>query len=421
MFDLSHNVSDPVYLVVSVLIVWMLCGFDLKKVEDQLRLFVHCSQMRHQGLKSRSYAFLRANPFPHVVGDAFAKSYAAVYTLINMLNGFSKCIARTNAGCEDIRGRRLLIETNTSVAFDKSSKPSEERFFGCNGGWSAKKLSINLSGFFQTGDSMNCLWANFPASNARGVLVVDQDLKLSGFYKTMRDKLTTKLLNPFGTQIPTVNRFMLASRFFINDATKSFFEKVWDKFASIVQANLNRSSWRKGDTSFSVKHSSVVFHMVILYSLMGSPATTKFEGARINSSLCHSLNFWETWRGGSEAFLPPRNRSVGVEPESNRLPNQNSTLEPEYGSVANSRFLLSPIASVSPGASALGADVYNTFFTGRESYCMIDQESYGEQFVYRPPILNDALGLNASVGWKMAFSTRITNDAWVINLRSTLA
>ncbi len=102
-------------------------------------------------------------------------------------------------------------------------------------------------------------------------------------------------------------------------------------------------------------------------------------------------------------------------------PNQNSTLEPEYGSVANSRFLLSPIASVSPGASALGADVYNTFFTGRESYCMIDQESYGEQFVYRPPILNDALGLNASVGWKMAFSTRITNDAWVINLRSTLA
>lgn len=52
---------------------------------------------------------------------------------------------------------------------------------------------------------------------------------------------------------------------------------------------------------------------------------------------------------------------------------------------------------------------------------MIDQESYGEQFVYRSPILNDALGLNSSVGWKMAFSTRITNDAWVINLRSTLA
>lgn len=102
-------------------------------------------------------------------------------------------------------------------------------------------------------------------------------------------------------------------------------------------------------------------------------------------------------------------------------PNQNSTLEPEYGAVANVRFLLSPIASVSVGASALGADVYNTFICGRESFCMIDQESYGEQFVYRPPILNDALGLNASVGWKMAFSTRITNDAWVINLRSTLS
>lgn len=102
-------------------------------------------------------------------------------------------------------------------------------------------------------------------------------------------------------------------------------------------------------------------------------------------------------------------------------PNQQSTLDAEWGTVANIRFLLSPIGSISPNASLLGANVYNIFCVGREAYCAIEQDGYAAQFIYRPPIYDSPLALNASVGYKFAEVPRITNDTWVFNLRCTLS
>lgn len=102
-------------------------------------------------------------------------------------------------------------------------------------------------------------------------------------------------------------------------------------------------------------------------------------------------------------------------------PNQDSTLESEWGTVANIRFLLSSIGSMVPNSSMLGADVYNIFVCGRESYACIEQDGYSASFLYRPPIYDGPLALNASVGWKMAEVPRILNDAWVVALRCTLA
>lgn len=101
--------------------------------------------------------------------------------------------------------------------------------------------------------------------------------------------------------------------------------------------------------------------------------------------------------------------------------NQQSTLEPEWGTVSNMRFLLSPIASVIPSASMLGADVYQTYCVGKESYAVIEQDGYNSQFIYRPPIYDSPLALNASVGWKTAFVPRLLNDNWAFSLRCTLA
>lgn len=103
-----------------------------------------------------------------------------------------------------------------------------------------------------------------------------------------------------------------------------------------------------------------------------------------------------------------------------QYPYQESVIRPEWGSVSNLRFLLSSIGSVSPNASALGADVYNIFCVGMEAYACIEQDGYSAQFIYRPPIYDGPLALNASVGYKFAEVPRICNDAWVINLRSTL-
>jgi N4-gp56 family major capsid protein len=102
-------------------------------------------------------------------------------------------------------------------------------------------------------------------------------------------------------------------------------------------------------------------------------------------------------------------------------PNQQSTLDPEWGTVANIRFLLSSIGSITPNASLLGANVYNIFCCGRESYAAIEQDGYSAQFIYRPPIYDGPLALNCSVGYKFAEVPRILNDQWILNLRCTLA
>ena len=103
-----------------------------------------------------------------------------------------------------------------------------------------------------------------------------------------------------------------------------------------------------------------------------------------------------------------------------QYPYQEKVLRPEWGSVSNLRFLLSSIGSVNVNSSALGADVYNVFCVGLEAYACIEQDGYSAQFIYRPPIYDGPLALNCSVGYKFAEVPRITNDAWVINLRTTL-
>lgn len=105
----------------------------------------------------------------------------------------------------------------------------------------------------------------------------------------------------------------------------------------------------------------------------------------------------------------------------NQYPAPMNALRSEWGSIGNLRFLVSSIGSVSPNASSLGADVYNIFCVGMEAYACIEQDGYSASFIYRPPIYDGPLALNASVGYKFAEVPRITNDLWVLNLRATLA
>jgi N4-gp56 family major capsid protein len=104
-----------------------------------------------------------------------------------------------------------------------------------------------------------------------------------------------------------------------------------------------------------------------------------------------------------------------------QYPSPMNALKSEWNSIGNLRFLISSIGSVSPNASALGNDVYNIFCVGMEAYACIEQDGYSASFIYRPPIYDGPLALNASVGYKFAEVPRITNDLWVLNLRATLA
>ena len=106
--------------------------------------------------------------------------------------------------------------------------------------------------------------------------------------------------------------------------------------------------------------------------------------------------------------------------QKNQYPAPMNALRSEWGAIGNLRFLISSIGSVSPQSSALGNDVFNIFCVGMEAYACIEQDGYSASFIYRPPIYDGPLALNASVGYKFAEVPRITNDLWVLNLRATL-
>ncbi len=105
----------------------------------------------------------------------------------------------------------------------------------------------------------------------------------------------------------------------------------------------------------------------------------------------------------------------------NQYPSPMNALRSEWGSIGNLRFLVSSIGAVTTNGSANNADVFSIFCVGMEAYAIIEQDGYSASFIYRPPIYDGPLALNASVGWKMAQVPRITNDLWIINLRTTLA
>jgi N4-gp56 family major capsid protein len=105
----------------------------------------------------------------------------------------------------------------------------------------------------------------------------------------------------------------------------------------------------------------------------------------------------------------------------NQYPAPMNALRSEWGAIGNLRFLVSSIGSTVSNASSLGNTVYNIFCVGMEAYACVEQDGYSAQFIYRPPIYDGPLALNASVGYKFAEVPRILNDLWILNLRCTLA
>ena len=105
-----------------------------------------------------------------------------------------------------------------------------------------------------------------------------------------------------------------------------------------------------------------------------------------------------------------------------QYPAQMNILHAEWGSVGNTRWLYSPIGSIAQNASLLGSDIFNCFITAREAYTYIEQDGASASFIYQGlGAGNDPLQQRQTAGWKSAMVPRLLNDAWLINLRTTLA
>lgn len=102
-------------------------------------------------------------------------------------------------------------------------------------------------------------------------------------------------------------------------------------------------------------------------------------------------------------------------------PAQEYVMDGEWGTVRNVRYFVSPLGSVSNTASSTGLDVANVFIAGKESFACIKQNGASAEFIYNPPYLSDELRQSVSLGWKMAQVPRVLNNAWIMNLRCSLA
>jgi N4-gp56 family major capsid protein len=105
---------------------------------------------------------------------------------------------------------------------------------------------------------------------------------------------------------------------------------------------------------------------------------------------------------------------------SSQYPSQTNVLRSEWGAVGNLRFLISSIGSKELMKSNKGRSVYNVFAVGLEAYSCIEQDGHSSKFLYRPPIFDGPLALNASAGIKFAEVPSILNDDWIVKLACTV-
>jgi len=104
----------------------------------------------------------------------------------------------------------------------------------------------------------------------------------------------------------------------------------------------------------------------------------------------------------------------------NNYANANMGLPSEEGSFGNVRFFVSSNGYVESDASAVGGvDVYNAFIMGRDSTTIIKQDGFSTRLMYGKP--QGPFFRYATMGWKMAYAGRVTNDNFITRLRFILA
>ena len=104
-----------------------------------------------------------------------------------------------------------------------------------------------------------------------------------------------------------------------------------------------------------------------------------------------------------------------------QYPNVSETLSSEWGGVNNVRFFVSEQGSVTKNGSLLDNDVANCFIAAKEAYKVVWQSGGKARFIYLPPgYNNDPCMLRHTAGCSFYQGQCLTNDLWLMNLRSTV-
>jgi len=119
-------------------------------------------------------------------------------------------------------------------------------------------------------------------------------------------------------------------------------------------------------------------------------------------------------------MIPVMNKMAGFTRKF-QYPNVDQVLQSEWGGINNVRFFVSEQGSITPNASLLGNDVANCFVSAKEAYKVVWQAGGKARFIYLPPgYNNDPCMLRHTAGCSFYQGQCITQDLWMVNLRSTL-
>jgi N4-gp56 family major capsid protein len=100
-------------------------------------------------------------------------------------------------------------------------------------------------------------------------------------------------------------------------------------------------------------------------------------------------------------------------------PNKEGVLPAEFGALRNIRVLTSSQSKKDPGASQLGATVFENICAARQSYAHIQQDMYGMNIIYRDPLFSGPLAMNATLGVKYSQTQAILQQLWIKRFRCT--
>ena len=127
------------------------------------------------------------------------------------------------------------------------------------------------------------------------------------------------------------------------------------------------------------------------------------------------------WVMANAGILPSLENVLGFV-NTSQYPAKMNILHAEWGSVGNSRWLYSPLGSVSENASALDSSIFNCLVTAKDAYAVVEQDGQSAEFIYQGlGAGNDPLLQRQTAGYKFAQVPRLLNDSWLINLRATAA
>lgn len=246
-----------------------------------------------------------------------------------------------------------------------------------------------------------------PPANTLSSVWIDSEIQFFGQYVKINEQVVKT------SQSPVLNQATLR----LGQSMKETEDELLRDMLAATASTVYATGGTNGDTPTELTLSDV---QEVVRTLLGNDAktisqsiegTNKFGTAPVSnaylglahtdlsSTLSNLDGFTRTYQYGSQAGIK----------------------QAEWGAVDSVRFFISSQGSKNSNASGNGADVYNTFIVGMEAYAHVKLDNYKSRFIYHDGRYDGPLELNQTAGWKMSEATVITNDSWVINLKSTLA